>query len=149
MAREKVKEAKKKLIGIRCYGENTLLRDAYCFKRVVIDGEKEAKVASKLLSYRKARYKETKHSLASYRADNGGYYLTKAVLDRKISQNVLTNLFTTSDIREAPRMPLDSIVEAKALDTENPGENEASKAITFFTGVFEYPRKIGRPSSNQ
>ena len=136
MANEKVKKAKKKLIGIRCYGEKTLLRDAYCFKRVVIDGEKEAKVAGELRNFRQTRYIETKNSLASYEANNGEYYLKKIILDRKLKHSVLTNLFTTWDIKLAPEMPLEWKVQAKTLDDlENPGENEVSKAITFFTKI--------------
>jgi len=147
LAGEKVKEAKKKVIGITCYGERTLLRNAYCFKRVVIDGEKEANVASELRGFREAQYTEAERLMAPYRAEPGGYYLTKAILDGKVSQHVLTTLFTAEEIRQAPGMPLSWIVQAKILDEVNPSENEISKAISPFARVFEYPRRPGRPSS--
>ena len=147
MAREKVKEAKKKLVGIRCYGERTLLRDAYCFKRAVLDGEKEANIAGELRGFRGVQYTEAERLMSPYQAEHGGYYLTKAILDDKLSQRVLTTLFTAEEIRQAPGMPLDQAVKAKTRDIDNPTENEVSKAISPFAGVFGYPRRPGRPSS--
>lgn len=147
LAREKVKEAKRYVIGIQCYGERTLLRDAYCFKRVAIDGEKEVNVATELRGFRKARYMEAEKTLKPYSTGEKGFYLTQACLYGKISQRILNILFTSAEIRQAPGMPLDWIVQAKMYDEDNPTENEVSKAISPFTRVFEYPRRPGRPSS--
>jgi hypothetical protein len=147
LAREKVKEAKSNVIGVRCYGERTLLRDAYCFKRVIIDGEKEAVVAGELCGFREAQYVEAQTLMSPYQSEDGSYYLTQAILDGRVSQRVLTTLFRAEEIKQAPGMPLDWTVVAKVFDGDNPTENEVSKAISPFTRVFDYPRKIGRPSS--
>jgi len=147
MARAKVEEAKKKLVGIRCYGERTMLRDAYCFKRVVIDGEKEADVTDELRGFRQAQYMEAQRLFSPYYAANGSFFLKKAILGGTISQRVLNILFTAEEIKQAPRMLFDWKVKAKIYDKANPTENEVSKEISPFAMVFDYPRSPGRPSS--
>jgi len=114
---------------------------------VVIDGEKEVNVASELRGFRKAQYTEAEKSLAPYRAENGSFYLTRAILEGTVSQRILTTLFSFAEIRQASGMPLNWVVKAKMCDEDNPTENEVSKAISPFTRVFEYPRRSGRPSS--
>ena len=106
-----------------------MLRDAYCFKRVVIDGDKEIKVANKLRGFRKAQYLEAEKTLKPYRTGEKGFYFKQVYLGEKINQHILNILYTAAEIRKAPGMPLKWIVEAQMYDEENPAENDVSRVI--------------------
>ena len=147
MSREIVNEEKSILFGIHCYGDRTLLRNAYAFKRVVLDGKKEAEVAEELCSFRQAAYDEAKRIMTPYQVKDGHYYLTKAVRKGAASRDVLAKLFTSKQIKLAPKMFEEWLAEAKKLPEDYPTENEVSKFIIPFVEVFKYPRKSGRPKS--
>lgn len=149
LARQKVKEAKGQLMGVHCYADKTLLRDAYCFKRVILDGVKETEVAAELREFRNIQYEEALKLMAPYQAANDEYYLTKAVLEGKVSQNILSKLFTSEEINKAREMTADSLTKAKVYKEDNPSETEVSKACDLFASVFKYPRHPGRPPSKE
>ncbi len=75
VAREKTKQAKATLDGIKCHSDWTMLKKAYCFKRVRIDGAKEKTVALELQnaeSKRKEKHRKgnpSENDVSKYIAD--------------------------------------------------------------------------------